>query len=232
MEGHQGRGKVVGRAPDLGRCRREAAARRPAPSPRRRTNRRVALTWTGGERPSCRSKPPRFLQRRGEGASQDHRRSTHDSDFASALVAAAVQQHEERSSSTRKLATSRPVPRAGTAAARGLGDRARADGQQPVDEHQPMPGTGPTARCRGRSANRASRCACQRGPSSATNSANTSRDSPVTRRSATAAARARLLATPRPCPVPHEQADPPTRHEIVSAATGLTSCGPAAVTQW
>ena len=72
----QGRGKVARRAPDLGGCRREeAAARRPAPSSRRRTNRRVALTWAGGEHPSCRSEPQRFLQRLGEGASQDQRRS-------------------------------------------------------------------------------------------------------------------------------------------------------------
>jgi NADH:ubiquinone oxidoreductase subunit 2 (subunit N) len=40
--------------------------------------------------------------------------------------------------------------------------------------------------------------ACQRGPSSTTSSARTSRDSPVTRRSATAAALARVLDTPRP----------------------------------
>jgi lactate dehydrogenase-like 2-hydroxyacid dehydrogenase len=32
------------------------------------------LTWAGRERPGCRSKPQRFLQRLGEGASQDHRR--------------------------------------------------------------------------------------------------------------------------------------------------------------
>jgi hypothetical protein len=72
----QGRGKVVRRPPDLSRYHgEEAAARRPAPSSRRRTNRRVALTWAGGEHPSCRSEPQRFLQRLGESASQDHRRS-------------------------------------------------------------------------------------------------------------------------------------------------------------
>src|SRR4051812_37315247 len=52
------RGKVVRRAPDLGRRQREeAAARRPARSSRRRTNRRVALTWAGGEHPSYRPEP-------------------------------------------------------------------------------------------------------------------------------------------------------------------------------
>jgi hypothetical protein len=72
----QGRGKVVRQAADLGRCHgEEAAARRPAPSSRRWTNRRVALTWAGGEHPSCRSEPQRFLQRLGEGAGQDRRRS-------------------------------------------------------------------------------------------------------------------------------------------------------------
>ncbi len=44
-------------------------------------------------------------------------------------------------------------------------------GQQPVEEHQPMPGTGPDRRWRGRSASPASWRACQRGPSSATSSA-------------------------------------------------------------
>jgi hypothetical protein len=62
----------------------------------------------------------------------------------------------------------------------------------------------PTARRRGRSASRASWRACQRGPSSATSSASTSRDSPVTRRSATAAGRASVLDT-QPCSVRHEQ---------------------------
>jgi hypothetical protein len=72
----QGRGKVVRRASDLGKCHRErAAARRPAPSSRRRTNRRVALTSAGGEHSACRSKPQRILQRLGEGAGRDHRRS-------------------------------------------------------------------------------------------------------------------------------------------------------------
>src|SRR4051812_2782083 len=72
----QGRGKVVSRAPDLCGCHRErAAARRPAPSSRRRTNRRVALTSAGGEHSACRSEPPRILRRLGEGAGRDHRRS-------------------------------------------------------------------------------------------------------------------------------------------------------------
>jgi DnaJ domain len=73
----QGRGKVVRRAPDLGRCQRqEAASRRAAPSSRRRTNRRVALIWAGGEHPSCRFESQSFLQRLGEGAGQDHLRSS------------------------------------------------------------------------------------------------------------------------------------------------------------
>jgi hypothetical protein len=73
----QGRGKVVRPASDLGRCHREEAeARRPAPSSRRRTTRRVALTWPGGEHRSCRFEPQSFLQRLGEGAGQDHRRSS------------------------------------------------------------------------------------------------------------------------------------------------------------
>ncbi len=74
----------------------------------------------------------------------------------------------------------------------------------------------PTARCRGRSASRASWHACQRGPSSTTSPARTCGDSPVTRRSATAAARASVLDTPRPCSVPPEQALPLTMHEVVS----------------
>jgi Replication-relaxation len=73
----QGRGKVVRWAPDLDGCHREeASARRPAPSSRRGTNRRVALTWAGGEHPNCRSDPQRFLQRLGQGAGQDQRRSS------------------------------------------------------------------------------------------------------------------------------------------------------------
>jgi hypothetical protein len=72
----QGRGKVVRRAPGLGGCHRErAAARRPAPSSRQRTNRRVALTSAGGEHSLCRSEPLRILQSLGEGAGRDHRRS-------------------------------------------------------------------------------------------------------------------------------------------------------------
>ncbi len=52
-----------------------APGRAPSPSFRRRTNRRFALTWAGGEHPSCRSEPQRILQRLGEGAGQDGRRS-------------------------------------------------------------------------------------------------------------------------------------------------------------
>jgi hypothetical protein len=73
----------------------------------------------------------------------------------------------------------------------------------------------PTARCRGLSASRASWHACQRGPSSTTSSARTCGDSPVTRRSATAAARASVLDTRRPCSVRHEQPVPLTMHEVV-----------------
>jgi DDE_Tnp_1-associated/Transposase DDE domain len=82
----QGRGKVVTRALGLGGCHREGTAtRRSAPSSRRPTNRRVALTWAGGERSTCRFEPSSILQRRGKGAGGDHRRSKADSDFASAL---------------------------------------------------------------------------------------------------------------------------------------------------
>ena len=80
----------------------------------------------------------------------------------------------------------------------------------------------PTARRRGRSASRASWRACQRGPSSATSSARTSRDSPVTRRSATAAARGRVLDTSRPCPscTQHGQVVGLTMHEVVTSRCG------------
>lgn len=77
--------KVVRRSPDLDRRHREAAARFPVPSSRRRTNRRLALIWAG-EHPGCRSEPQRFLQRLGEGASQDHRTSSSRFDSAQALV--------------------------------------------------------------------------------------------------------------------------------------------------
>jgi hypothetical protein len=64
----QGRGKVVIRALGLGGCHREGAtARRSAPSSRRPTNRRVALTWAGGVHSTCRSEPQSILQRRGRG---------------------------------------------------------------------------------------------------------------------------------------------------------------------
>src|SRR3954453_15185668 len=72
----QGRGKVVTRALGLGGCHREGAtARRSAPSSRRPTNRRVALTWAGGVHSTCSSEPQSILQRQGEGAGRDHRRS-------------------------------------------------------------------------------------------------------------------------------------------------------------
>ena len=56
------------------------------------------------------------------------------------------------------------------------------------------------------------------GPSSATSSARTCGDSPVTRRSAIAAARGGVLDTPRACPVRHKQAAPPpgTRSGVVT----------------
>jgi hypothetical protein len=54
-------------------------------------------------------------------------------------------------------------------------------GQQPVEEHQPVPGTGPDRRWRGRSASLASWRGCQREPSSATSSARSCGDSPVPR---------------------------------------------------
>jgi hypothetical protein len=61
------------------------------------------------------------------------------------------------------------------------------------------------------------------GPSSATNSAATCGDSPVTRRSATAAARASVLDPPRPCPVFRQQAVPPTRHEVITRYRRVTA---------
>ncbi len=67
--------------------------------------------------------------------------------------------------------------------------------------------------------------ACQRAPSSATDPAGTFRDSPVTRRSATAAAPDRLLDTLRPCPAPHEQALPLTRHEVASGHVEAPTTG-------
>jgi hypothetical protein len=88
-------------------------------------------------------------------------------------------------------------------------------GEQPVEEHQPVPGTGsdrPSTRAIDQS--RVLACLPAR-PSSATSSASTSRDSPVTRRSATAAARASVLDTLRPCSVPHEEPLPLTMHEVV-----------------
>src|SRR5687768_14074356 len=77
-------------------------------------------------------------------------------------------------------------------------------GQQSVDEHEPVSGTGPTARWRGRSASRASLYACQRGPA---------RRPAQPALPGTAAARVRLLDTPRPCPVLNEQAVLLTVHE-------------------
>lgn len=74
----------------------------------------------------------------------------------------------------------------------------------------------PTACWHGRSASRARWRGCQRSPGSATSSAGTSQDSPITRWPATAAARAELLDTLRPCPAPHQHAAPSTRHEAVS----------------
>jgi hypothetical protein len=64
--------------------------------------------------------------------------------------------------------------------------------------------------------------------------ARTSRDSPVTRRSATAAARHRLLDTLRPCPAPHKRAVPLTMHEVVTrparTSPGATRRHPAVPT--
>ncbi len=77
-------------------------------------------------------------------------------------------------------------------------------------------GPAPISRWRGRSTSHASWRPCQRGPSSATSSASTSRDNPVTRRSATAAARASVLNTLRPCSARHEQDVPLTMHEVVN----------------
>ncbi len=53
--------------------------------------------------------------------------------------------------------------------------------------------------------------------SSATSSAGDLRDNLIPRRSATAAARAKLLDTPQPCPITaqHEQAVELTMHEVV-----------------
>jgi hypothetical protein len=93
-------------------------------------------------------------------------------------------------------------------------------GRQPVEEHHPEPGTASTGCWRGRSASRALWRVQQRGPSSATSSARPCGNGPVTRRSATAAAQAELLDTPRPCPVLHEQVVPLTMHQVVRGRPG------------
>ncbi len=73
----QGRGKVVRRAPDLGRYQgEEASARRPARSSRRRTNRRSTLTWAREEHPHLQVRATEDPAEAGRGAGQDRRRSS------------------------------------------------------------------------------------------------------------------------------------------------------------
>jgi hypothetical protein len=83
----QGRGKVVGRAADLGRYQgKKASARRPARSSRRRTNRRLALTSAGGEHPQL-AGPSHVGSRRGWARAPVRIAAgqAYNSDFASAL---------------------------------------------------------------------------------------------------------------------------------------------------
>ena len=90
-------------------------------------------------------------------------------------------------------------------------------GQQPVDEHQPVPGAGsdrPPARPISQSR------VLPRLPARSQLGDQLSQHfpgQPVTQRSATAAARVKLLDTPRTCPGLHEQAVSLTMHEVVDA---------------
>jgi hypothetical protein len=88
-------------------------------------------------------------------------------------------------------------------------------GQKPVDEHQPVPGTcpdRPPARLIGQA------CILARLPSRPQLGDQFSQNlsgQPGHPAIGEAAARVRLLDTPRPCSVLHEQAVPLTMHEVV-----------------
>ncbi len=160
--------------PEMHRCRPAQPPPGGAPAPRWHPAGPAARWRPGGRprRPACAAElhPPRCIRA--------HPSSGRTSPTARVIV--------RRDTPNQQASTSRVTPW-----------RRCTRGQQSVDEHEPVSDTGPTARWRGRSASRASRYACQRGPA---------RRPAQPALPGTAAARVRLLDTPQPCTVLNEQA--------------------------